>query len=214
MTLTATRLREVQISLLNECQERGCVDFSERMFAQLAGGGYVQPCSVLPLPPRIQEWRHGHRTARKRADRCALSYRFREIEREHYSDDVFEINTSVSARQGRPMSASYQERPTLTPLPRSCDQHAVYAYGVLDEKLRAYSWVYRVGELVMFSTILGHADYLEDHVMYLLVAGALEHQIARGPGFAFYNRHDSGTDGLRFFKERLGFRPYRIEWNL
>jgi hypothetical protein len=27
-----------------------------------------------------------------------------------------------------------------------------------------------------------------------------------------YNRADSGTDGLRFFKERLGFGPMEVEW--
>jgi hypothetical protein len=27
-----------------------------------------------------------------------------------------------------------------------------------------------------------------------------------------YNRHDSGTDGLRWWKERCGFQEEQVEW--
>jgi hypothetical protein len=47
--------------------------------------------------------------------------------------------------------------------------------------------------------------------MYLLFAGALAHEIGE-PGFVVYNRWDSGTDGLRFLKERLGFSEQEVEW--
>jgi hypothetical protein len=29
-----------------------------------------------------------------------------------------------------------------------------------------------------------------------------------------YERHTSGTAGLQFFKERMGFRPYWVDWQL
>ena len=42
-----------------------------------------------------------------------------------------------------------------------------------------------------------------------------QHALGRetfAPGLVVYNRHDSGTDGLRFFKERLGFEERQVEW--
>jgi hypothetical protein len=65
----------------------------------------------------------------------------------------------------------------------------------------------------MVSSILGHAERLRDDIMYLLVTETLRDQSWFG-GTAFYNLHNSGTDGLRYFKERLGFRPAEVEWAL
>ena len=52
-----------------------------------------------------------------------------------------------------------------------------------------------------------------DDVMYLLAAGTIEEQTPLG-GFVYYNRHDSGTSGLVYFKERLGFAAADVEWLL
>lgn len=214
MTTIAERIG-VTINLESECSEE-CAKIAEPLYLQLSTGAYSWPCSVMPIPDSIEQWAAEHRTARKRAERCELhDYRFAEIAREHYVDDLFEINTSTPERQGRPMSAGYRERPSISPIPPvTCKRHALYTYGVLDMRghLRAYTWVYRAGALVMFSTILGHAEHLTRHVMYLLVRGVLEAQIEAGPGLAFYNRHDSGTEGLRFFKDRCGFLPSHITW--
>jgi hypothetical protein len=32
--------------------------------------------------------------------------------------------------------------------------------------------------------------------------------------FAMYNLHASGGDGLRFFKEQMGFQPYLVTWTM
>ena len=34
------------------------------------------------------------------------------------------------------------------------------------------------------------------------------------PGFFVYNRHDSGTDGLRYYKSKVGFERTEVEWRL
>jgi hypothetical protein len=71
----------------------------------------------------------------------------------------------------------------------------------------------RQGDLALVSQILGHADHLEREVMWLLFEHALEREIKSDQdGFVVYNRHDSGTDGLRWWKERVGFREARVEW--
>lgn len=213
--LVSVTVDTLTVSLEAGCDFASCAELAHPLQNQLANG-YTWPASVMTLPDTIEEWEAEHRTARKRANACEKAgYTFGEINREDWADDVFEINTSAETRQGRPMSDGYLARPEFSRLPAyPCSRHAIRTYGVLDVdfRLRAYTWVYRVGELVMFSSILGHAKHLDRHVMYLLVRGALAREIEAGPGVAFYNRHDSGTAGLVFFKERLGFRPERVEW--
>ena len=61
--------------------------------------------------------------------------------------------------------------------------------------------------------ILGHGDHLANDVMYLLFAGMVEDQAGNG-GVLYYNRHDSGTEGLVYYKERVGFAAGDVEWVL
>lgn len=205
-TLTATC-----ISLETECEL--CRAFALPLFKQLSSG--YETCSVLPIPESVDDWREKHRTARKRANRAEhLGYRFSEIRREEHDEDIFEINTSLERRQGRPMSAGYHERTHFLPLPDyPCDRHAIRTFGVLTEQgtLVAYLWLYRSGELALVSSILGHGEHLANDVMYLLFQGVVEQQADLG-GYFVYNRHDSGTEGLRYFKERLGFTPTEVSW--
>jgi len=87
--------------------------------------------------------------------------------------------------------------------------------GVLDVRgtLVSYLWLYRVGDLALVSSILGHGDHLTRDVMYQLFQGAVEKQAGSG-GYFVYNLHSSGTDGLRYFKQKLGFEPMEVAWQL
>ena len=197
------------------CWHDACSGFAEPLYKQLTTGRYDYPASLLQLPSLIEQWEMAHKTAAKRAADCVRrGYEFEEIDRTRYEDDVYAINTSTPRRQGRDMDPSYGERPKFSPLETDgCQFHRIFTYGVLQRgKLRAYAWVYRCMDLVLISQILGHVAHLEDNVMYLLMRGLLEDQINVGSGVAFYNRHDSGTDGLRFYKERCGFQPGRASW--
>lgn len=192
-----------------------CNKFSLPLYTQLATG--YETCAVLRVPESVQEWRDERRTARRRANRASnLGYQFREIAREQYDEDIFAINTSLEERQGRPMSRGYQERQNFLPLPEyPCERHAIRTYGVVDARgtLVAYLWLYRSGELALVSSILGHGEHLANDVMYLLFQGVVDAEISHG-GFFVYNRHSSGTDGLRYFKEKLGFTPMEVAWSL
>jgi hypothetical protein len=213
---SATEIRQslqVAISLEVDCAVSPlCSDIAGGLLLQLNRG--YEHCSVLRIPEQLEDWRADHRTARKRADRSArLGYCFERIERHLHSDEIFAINTSADERQGRPMSEPYRRRPTPAPLPDyPCARHCVRTYGVLRrDHLCAYMWLYRAGELALVSSILGHADMLEDDVMFLLFQGVVANE-AGSDGFFVYNRHDSGSDGLRFFKERLGFAARPVKW--
>lgn len=209
--MTATATNTTRISLELGC----CPDAHEHfnpLFLQLSRGNYDR-CSVLELDS-LDGWRDDHRTARKRADRAArLGYRFSEIHRHLYADDIYEINTSLQERQGRPMSNGYLTRQSYAPLPDyPCPRHRITTYGVLrHDRLYAYMWLYRAGDLALVSSILGHGDALKDDVMFLLMQGVVGAETGTD-GLLLYNRWDSGTDGLRYYKERCGFTEQRVEW--
>lgn len=207
--------RAVYLELLAGCTDTECHAFATPLFRQMDSGRY-RWCSVMRLPNTIEDWQLEHRTARKRAWRAErLGYRFAEIARHEYVDDIFDVNTSMKERQGRPMSAAYNLRPSASPDPLySCPRHGIHTYGVLSgRRLVAYLICYRSGDLALVSTILGHGDYLTDDIMYLLARGFIESELEYG-GFAVYNRHDSGTDGLRYFKTRVGFERAEVSWAL
>lgn len=189
-----------------------CDAFAMPLHQQLSNGNYDWPVSVLRLED-FDAYLASHRTARKRAQRARnLGFQFDRIERSEHVDDIYAINTSMPERQGRPMTATYRDRPSFEPLPHyPCPRHRIDTWGVFaGDTLVAYLVLHLSGELVLVSQILGHADYLQSDVMYLLVVEALRRLPL--PATVFYNRHDSGTEGLRYFKTRLGFAPERVAW--
>ena len=202
------------IDLLAGCAKPGCLKMAGELKAQL-DPAYCRGASVMPLEVKAGAWLEAHRTARKRSAQAEkLGYTFATIDRQVFADDIYDINTSTDRRQGRPMSPGYQQQPVYGPNPMTCPMHHVYTYGVHDDdQLRAYLWLYRSGELAMVSSILGHADYLADGIMYLLYRGMLEEQLKLG-GMVFYNLWNSGTDGLRWFKECVGLAEGDVEWTL
>lgn len=192
-----------------------CEEWAAKLKQQL-DPKYSRGASLLPLEYGFAVWQATHRTARKRAARAErLGYRAEIINRSQFVDDIYAINLSAPERQGRPMGPGYQDKPTYGSDEMLCIRHHVATYGVLDssDKLVAYLWLYRSGDLAMVSSILGHADHLTNNVMYLLFEEMLRWQFMLG-GTVFYNLHNSGTDGLRFYKERVGLKPGNVKWAL
>jgi hypothetical protein len=215
VTVTAIDTK-VTVALEAACLEPACSELAFRMRNQLDTPNYTRGVALMPVPASLDEWRAEHRTARKRADRAdRLGYRFATIDRSQHNDAIHEINTSLSTRQGRPMSDGYVKRHNHGALPDyPCDRHAIRTYGVLqDETLRAYLSLYVVGDLRLVSMILGHGDHLDNGIMYLLFHGVVAAQAGAG-GWFYYNRWDSGEEGLRFLKARLGFTRADVEWRL
>jgi hypothetical protein len=201
------------IDLVAGCAQGHCLQMGWQLKRQL-DPAYSRGAAVMDITGGFPQFVEGRRTARKRAGRALrFGYRFSEVDRPAYTQDIHDVNTSKRERQGRPMTAGYLQKGVYSPIPMVCPSHHVYTYGILDpdDTLRAYLWLYRSGQLAMVSSILGHADHLENGVMYLLYLGMLEQQWPLG-GTVFYNRWDSGTDGLRFFKERVGLHQGDVAW--
>jgi hypothetical protein len=179
--------------------------------------------ALLAIPDDVEkDWLHlpSSRWLRKKVQRARnLGYEFAPIEHDDYLDDIYAINTSKSERQGKPMTASYRVRPS--PIGRSkeqpCPRHRSGYFGVLrDGRLYAYLGARQVGELTATPTLLGHGDYLDDGIMALLLyETAAWHRRVCGSSYVwYYYYYSSGTDGMRFFKEKMGYRPYRVRWEL
>lgn len=206
---------KVEVSLETDCNfDGGCAVMAGELYRQLGGGAYTWPMAVLSLDRPFSEYLASLRTARKRANRCALDgYVFSPINRHQHNTDIHRINTSLTHRQGREMSAGYLEPPSYAEVAQPCERHRVNGYGVFapDKTLVAYSFIYRAGELALVSQILGHGEHLNRYVMFLLLTQVYRAESLCG-GWLVYNRWDSGTEGLQQFKRWLRFEPVEVDW--
>ncbi|MES3022056.1 MAG: hypothetical protein V4857_10790 [Pseudomonadota bacterium] len=148
----------------------------------------------------------GHHARRAKA----RGYRFVEIDRNAYIDDIHAINTSVDSRQGRPMDAQYLEK-------KQCfDAIANFRYyGVLDNEgqLRAYCNYGHYGNFGAFSQLMGYRN--NDGVMHLMIVEIICRLIdERRVSYVMYDTFFGAQPGLQQFKKILGFAPYRAKYTL
>jgi len=141
-----------------------------------------------------------------------LGYAFKPFDPEQYRDDIYEINTSMTYRQGRPMEGSYLDRDVLT-APGECFRHYAVFGG---NRPVAYLYAMLLGEICIISRLLGHRDHLQDGVMYLLVTRTIHEMInnQKQVSFVMYDTYFGASGGLKLFKKRLGFVPCRVKWRL
>jgi hypothetical protein len=75
----------------------------------------------------------------------AQGYRFEEIDRNRFIEDIHEINTSLKERQGREVHEAYREKKEYYPVQKNWRY-----FGVLKgDKLAAYAWVTVCGEVAL-----------------------------------------------------------------
>lgn len=144
---------------------------------------------------------------RKKA--LAHGYTVRAIDRNQYVDAIHAINISAPMRQGRPMDSHYCVKKTRYDEPR-------YAatWGVFDvhDQLAAYCVVCFYGNFAATDQLLG---YKTSHgIMYLLLSEIICQLIERQRlDFFMYDTFLGARPGLRDFKRRTGFRPYRARYS-
>ena len=131
-------------------------------------------------------------------------------------DEVLAVNRSAEERQGRPMDPDYLNEEAV----RRYFERASDVYGVIDATgvLRAYISLRTCGEVTVLDRLLGHAEALDQGVMYLLVMETIRELIGRRqmdgrPKWFMYDMFSGGSPGLRQFKHRIGCKPYRVSWS-
>jgi hypothetical protein len=133
-----------------------------------------------------------------------------EIDRNDFIDELYEINTSLDSRQGRPMDDAYREKITHY----SPEKNYKY-FGVLNPsgKLMAYSNLGFYGNFVAFDRLLGLRN--NDGVMHLMVTEIVGQLIeSRAYAYLMYDTYFGAGPGLQAFKRMLGFEPYRAKYSL
>jgi hypothetical protein len=171
--------------------------------------------AILPLPTNFEDYLKDELLRRKRKRCLAHGYSFAEVDPNVRFEEIFAVNKSMAQRQGRDMDTCYVEPDAL----RKYYSLKRTTYAVLDTTgiVRAYASVPVYGEVFILSRLLGHGEHLGEGIMYLLVSEIVREMIGlrseRGaPNWGMYDTYFGAPAGLRFFKERLGFRPYNVKW--
>jgi len=173
---------------------------------------------LLPLPDTFEEYLRGRdrqalRTNRKRC--LSRGFYFNSFNPAERLEEILDINLSMRDRQGKPMHPDYLN---IDCLRQYCSDKPLM-YGIFNAEgiLKAYAYAPIYGEVFVFSRLLGHGDCLDQGIMYLLVSEIIREMIdfkqAQGyPLWAMYDTFFGAKPGLRYFKERLGFKPYKVKW--
>lgn len=155
--------------------------------------------------------------------------------RANYLPDLVAINHSKDERCGKPMRGEYLKTlETMGGPPKkitalsepACPLHYDRWWGVFkpepgytqgehitDERLIAYIDFRRIGQLAIYSLILGHGDYLREGIMYRLHFAIMEWLLAResamtqGVEQLMYAGFYQGGEGLQLWKKKTCFEP-------
>jgi hypothetical protein len=142
-----------------------------------------------------------------------------------YCQDIFEINHSKLARQGKSMNSWYlhsvegllkeEFQNYKAVFSEECFLHCKVWFGVFtkEKKLVGYIALTRVGQFSTYESILGHGDYLKDDIM-LFLHFFLQKYIRESKNLRFkgiigtaYWTYDDGKEGVTFWKRTAGFCP-------
>jgi hypothetical protein len=125
-------------------------------------------------------------------------------------DDIFTVNTSMTERGGKPMTAGYRERPTSISSEAYCTQHGRRYFGAFkNDTLVAYLVLVFCGHFAIINTILGHGDHLKNGIMNGLIDFMVRHLVHDGQiCYVNYLTLRGGRETLDSFKKRVGFAEY------
>ncbi|QYF93518.1 hypothetical protein KY495_23155 [Massilia sp. PAMC28688] len=147
---------------------------------------------------------HHARQARKRG------YTVRRINRNDHVAEIFRINTSSENRQGRPMDLPY-----LTLQTEYEEGPPMQSYGVFNAEglLTGYCCLGMYGNFAATDRLIGLKT--PDGAMYLLLVEIICTLIDRGQvDYFMYDTFLGAQPGLKSFKHRIGFQPFRVKYSL
>ncbi len=175
--------------------------------------------ALMAIPKSFEEYMKGKtkqalRTNVNKAIKKGFECRF--FNGEEYLDDIMDINCSADARGGRLMESRYTDLRQVEKFLLS--QPIMFGAFTHDGKLIAYIQLLQVNSLLVTNKILGHNDFLNDGVMYFIVAqlvyGVIENQ--RDITHIMYAHYLVGRRhaGYTYFKERCGFKGTNVRFHL
>lgn len=176
--------------------------------------------AVCELPPDFDSYfmsieAAGRRNVRK-ARRCG--YRLTRIDFNAWRDGIRAVRRSTDVRQGPVADNLLSDEVELCADPPSRTRLHDYAYyGVLrDEGLAAYGACLVAGELTMLEHVLGHAAFLADGVVPMLIAGIAGELMRNHPSVRYYayGTYFGAGETMRRFKRKFRFLPRRVNWVL
>jgi hypothetical protein len=137
-------------------------------------------------------------------------YFLRQLDQNHFVDEIYRINTSSETRQGRPMDPAYREKA----LRYEAKPYVMY-FGIfnISGQLVAYCNVGIYGNFAATEKIMGYKN--NDGVMYLLLTEIVGKLLTSSQlSYFMYDTVFGALDGLRDFKRRVGFQPYRVRYTI
>lgn len=199
----------------------GCWQLPETEYRDTYYTNPKYPLSVATLPNTGEEYEYGCSTVARQNARMSRrrGYQYQRIDRADWQDDLYALRSSAPFRQGREMPDAYMQ-PQAYPTDRwpdpHCLRHLRTVHGVVgpDGHLAGYTQIVQCGEIARVNTILGHADKLDDRVMWLLMLETIRWHIdeCHARYFLYYTHLSGHGPGLRYWKERFGFRPVTVTW--
>lgn len=133
-------------------------------------------------------------------------------ERDEFLEDIYQINTSLEIRQGRPMKENYTQYPSRVSQGKFCNNHHATFIGCFHNNvLVAYISTNFCGELAAASQIIGHKDHLKNGCMIVLWAEFIRVCQERMIKIIVYSRWSDGSDGLRYWKHSVGMTPQIVK---
>lgn len=212
---TAARMPRVEViaSRGEETEEEVLRFFNRRHPRYRIVANKAVGAALLPLADYedVEMYLASLRTTRKRVRRAQrLGYAFGPFDPDDRRPELLAIHASLPERQGQPIEAAYLDPAAVY----DKGPHVEYLGVFHDRILVAYAHLRYAGEIVGLNRVMGHGEHLDDGIMFLLMAGIVEHVKTTRPDihYVFYDTFFGAGEGLRAFKTHLGFRPHFVRW--
>ena len=179
--------------------------------------------ALCRLPASFDEYLMGIEASARRNYKKARgkNYEFRMVNYDNFLKDVADILRSANVRQGKPMPREFLEgeiKGSSSSEPASgTDIHDYRHFGVLlDGKLVAYAGCFICGEAFMIEQIYGHAKYLEDGIMAMLIIDIAGHILNhyKKVKYYIYGTFFGARRSMKRFKKKFMFMPHHVKWIL
>lgn len=173
--------------------------------------------AMLRIPKTIDAYSQSIGDKSRNMVRKAIraGYQYVTVDANNYIDDVMAVRLSAPTRQGKPIPAYFFERPEKIVYNQECPYHGDGFYGIFKGgKLVAYTTLYFYGQIAQVNHILGHAEFLKDGIMNLLMHEVVNDLIENKPWVRainyLYSGARNGASGTALFKRSIGFEPLRL----